>query len=123
MLQGALVHEWAHHLEFQCEEHNGLRPAFTTSLGMTAETPWRSSTLATEVSTSVWAEAPSEQWAEAVIVLVLHAVSYLPFISDDALISLRYAQRLLDGGGLTWNDGERRSETVYSDWTPAVVER
>lgn len=34
-------------------------------------------------------------------------VLYLPFISDDGLISLRYAQRLLDGHGLTWTDGER----------------
>jgi arabinofuranosyltransferase len=30
-----------------------------------------------------------------------------PYITaDDAFISLRYAQRLLDGKGLTWNDGE-----------------
>ena len=32
---------------------------------------------------------------------------YAPFISDDALISLRYADRLIHGHGLTWNDGER----------------
>ena len=30
-----------------------------------------------------------------------------PFLPDDVLISLRYADRLLDGKGLTWNDGER----------------
>lgn len=29
-----------------------------------------------------------------------------PFIEDDALISLRYARRLLDGQGLTWTAGE-----------------
>jgi hypothetical protein len=39
--------------------------------------------------------------------LALHARHYLPFLSDDALISLRYADRLLEGRGLTWNDGER----------------
>ena len=43
----------------------------------------------------------------AAMVLAFHAGSYLPFIADDALISLRYAERLLDGHGLTWNDGER----------------
>lgn len=43
----------------------------------------------------------------AALVLAFHARSYLPFIADDALISLRYAERLLDGHGLTWNDGER----------------
>jgi hypothetical protein len=37
--------------------------------------------------------------------LIAHAASYLPFLSDDALISLRYAQRLLGGHGLTWTDG------------------
>jgi arabinofuranosyltransferase len=29
------------------------------------------------------------------------------FVSDDAFISLRYAERLLAGDGLTWTDGER----------------
>lgn len=30
-----------------------------------------------------------------------------PFFSDDSFISLRFAERLLDGEGLTWTDGER----------------
>lgn len=38
--------------------------------------------------------------------LIMHAFYYYPFFADDAFISLRYAQRLLDGKGLTWNDGE-----------------
>jgi arabinofuranosyltransferase len=41
------------------------------------------------------------------LVLGLHAWAYLPFIADDALISLRYADRLIQGKGLTWTDGER----------------
>ncbi len=36
-------------------------------------------------------------------VLVRH---YWPFATDDAFISFRYSERLLDGKGLTWNDGE-----------------
>ena len=43
----------------------------------------------------------------AIGVLTLHANHFLPFIADDALISLRYSQRLLAGQGLTWNPGER----------------
>jgi hypothetical protein len=39
--------------------------------------------------------------------LALHAAYYWPFFSDDALISLRYGQRLAEGHGLTWTDGER----------------
>jgi arabinofuranosyltransferase len=38
-------------------------------------------------------------------VLLFHARRYMPFLSDDALISLRYAQRLVQGHGLTWTDG------------------
>ena len=33
--------------------------------------------------------------------------SWWPHLSDDALISLRYSERLLGGHGLTWTDGER----------------
>jgi hypothetical protein len=42
----------------------------------------------------------------ALALLLGHAWRYYPFVSDDTLISLRYAERLLGGGGLTWNDGE-----------------
>lgn len=38
--------------------------------------------------------------------LVARAWHYLFFIEDDAFISLRYSQHLLEGRGLTWNDGE-----------------
>lgn len=35
---------------------------------------------------------------------MLSAVSYLPFIADDALITLHYVSRFLEGLGLTWNN-------------------
>lgn len=44
-------------------------------------------------------------WIVPLVVLVAHAAHYLPFIADDALISLRYTQRLLAGAGLTWTEG------------------
>ncbi len=56
------------------------------------------------------ARAASIQVAIAVIgvaVLAWRASRYWPFIADDALISLRYAKRLVAGHGLTWTDGER----------------
>ena len=40
-----------------------------------------------------------------IILLLFHCWYYLPFLSDDSLISLRYSQRLLDGFGLTWTEG------------------
>lgn len=41
----------------------------------------------------------------AAIVFFLGCFYYYPFFSDDSLISLRYAQRFIEGKGLTWNDG------------------
>jgi hypothetical protein len=39
------------------------------------------------------------------LLFFLHGAYYYPFLSDDALISLRYAQRFAHGQGLTWTDG------------------
>jgi hypothetical protein len=41
----------------------------------------------------------------ACMLLGLHAWLYLPFIADDALISLRYARHLAQGEGLVWSAG------------------
>ena len=40
-----------------------------------------------------------------IVLLLIHAAIYMPYVADDSLISLRYADRLLQGKGLTWNDG------------------
>ncbi|AZB11489.1 hypothetical protein EG344_22955 [Chryseobacterium sp. G0162] len=42
----------------------------------------------------------------ATIIFSLGCFYYFPFFSDDSLISLRYAQRFIEGKGLTWNDGQ-----------------
>ncbi len=44
--------------------------------------------------------------ATLVAVAWLHAWGYRRFLSDDALISARYARRFARGEGLTWTDGE-----------------
>ena len=38
------------------------------------------------------------------IALALQIYHFWPFMTDDAYISLRYSQRLIEGHGLTWND-------------------
>src|SRR3954469_22670066 len=38
-------------------------------------------------------------------ILIWHANYYMPFLSDDALISLQYVRRFLNGEGLTWTGG------------------
>lgn len=71
ILQGALVHEWAHHVESQCQAQAGMRAAFIEAQGMPAGTPWRLEDGSTNIFSSDWANLPSEQYAETAIVLVL----------------------------------------------------
>ncbi len=71
MLQSALVHEWAHHLEFQCDAQQDLRAAFLAAQGLPTDTPWRPDDTPAHTPESAWADIPSEQYAEATIELVL----------------------------------------------------
>jgi len=71
ILKGALVHEWAHHVEFQCEAQTEMRAAFIEAQGMPANTPWRLEDGTTNILSSDWANIPSEQYAETTIVVVL----------------------------------------------------
>ena len=71
VLKGALVHEWAHHVEFHCEKHKELRPAFLAAMGLPASTEWRPDNGSAAAPASVRADIPSEQYAEAVVILVL----------------------------------------------------
>ena len=54
-------------------------------------------------------------------VLSFYVAQYVPFLSDDSLISLRYARRLLDGAGLTWTDGHRVEGYSNLLWILAVA--
>lgn len=71
ILKGALVHEWAHHVEFQCDNQTEMRQAFIKAQGLPFNTPWRLEDGTTNILSSDWANIPSEQYAEATIVLVL----------------------------------------------------
>ena len=71
MLQSALVHEWAHHVEFQCPAQKDLRPAFLAAQGLPPDTLWRPDDTPAKTPESEWATIPSEQYAEATIEVVL----------------------------------------------------
>jgi hypothetical protein len=71
MLQSALIHEWAHHVEFQCPAQKELRPAFLAAQGLPADTLWRPDETPANTPESEWATIPSEQYAEATIEVVL----------------------------------------------------
>jgi hypothetical protein len=70
-LQSALIHEWAHHVEFQCPAHQELRAAFLAAQGLPPDTPWRPAEPSVSLPADEWAEIPSEQYAEATIEVVV----------------------------------------------------
>jgi arabinofuranosyltransferase len=55
----------------------------------------------------VWAALTYAALGGALGAAAWHARTYYPFLSDDALISLRYSRRLLQGHGLSWTGTER----------------
>ncbi len=64
------------------------------------------------VSTAGTAPTKTARWTAvaffpAALIAAWQAHWPWPFFSDDAFVSLRYAERLLEGNGLTWTDGER----------------
>lgn len=57
----------------------------------------------------------------ALPVLLHHASALLPYMADDSLIVARYAERLIEGHGLTWTDGERVEGYSNLLWTVSVA--
>ena len=82
-LRSGLVHEWAHHLEHQCPEHAQLRPVFLAAQGFPTDADW--------FSGESWAATPSEQFAEAAVVLVLgrRAVATKVFLTQEGVEAVR----------------------------------
>ena len=62
-LQGSLTHELAHHVEVACASHLRLRPTFLAAQGHAPDTAW--------FGEGAWEDRPSEQFAEAVVEVVL----------------------------------------------------
>lgn len=62
-LEASLVHELGHHLELSCPSHALLRQRFLVAQGSDPATPW--------FGGDVWEAIPSEQFAEAVVQVVL----------------------------------------------------
>ncbi len=62
-LRNGLIHEFAHHVEFTCPEHEELRAGFLAAQGLPASTDW--------FDGDTWATTPSEQYAEATVEVVV----------------------------------------------------
>lgn len=72
LLRNALIHEWAHHIEFQCAAQIEMRSSFLAAQGFAPNTPWRAEKGSVELPTYLWAKIPSEQFAEMVTAVVLN---------------------------------------------------
>jgi hypothetical protein len=62
-LRDSLVHEFAHHLEFTCPEQHEVRVPFLVAQALRPSAPW--------FEGGSWETTPSEQFAEAVVQVVL----------------------------------------------------
>lgn len=82
-LRHSLVHELAHHLEHACADHADLRVEFLRAQGAPPDSPW--------FEGPSWEETPSEQYAEAVVRLVLRrpAIYYRLELAPQAVETVR----------------------------------
>jgi len=62
-LSASLVHEFAHHMEFTCPRQRDVRLAFLAAQELPPSTSW--------FEGASWESTPSEQFAEAVVQMVL----------------------------------------------------
>lgn len=62
-LRDSLVHELGHHVETACASQTDLRKEFLAKQGFAASQPW--------FEGASWEHTPSEQFAEAVVLIVL----------------------------------------------------
>lgn len=78
-----LTHEFAHHVEFTCPEHEELRSAFLAAQGFPASAEW--------FSGDSWESTPSEQYAEATTEAVLGRRAHHGgvLLSDEAVDAVR----------------------------------
>lgn len=81
-LEAALVHEFAHHLEFACPEIGRLRPPFLSAQGFPPGADW--------FHGPTWEATPSEQFAESAVQVVLGRGPHLRvFATPEALRAIR----------------------------------
>lgn len=82
-LRNTLIHEFAHHVEFTCPEHEELRAAFLEAQGLPATAPW--------FDGATWESTPSEQYAEATAEMILGRRAHHGgvFITDEAAAVVR----------------------------------
>lgn len=79
-LQASLVHEFAHHMEFTCPEQRDVRVPFLDAQELPPSSSW--------FAGRSWETTPSEQFAEAIVEVVLGRPSHLPVLIQPGTIAL-----------------------------------
>lgn len=82
-LRHSLIHELAHHVEHVCPDHADLRASFLEAQNLPPGTSW--------FEGPSWEETPSEQYAEAVVrlVLVRPVVNYRLSLTPEAIEAVK----------------------------------
>jgi hypothetical protein len=89
-LRASLVHEFAHHMEFTCPEQRDVRVAFLSAQELPPSASW--------FEGASWETIPSEQFAEAVVQVVLGRPAHPAMLIQPGSIALLRA----------WGRGELR---------------
>jgi hypothetical protein len=79
-LRASLVHEFAHHMEFTCPEQRDVRVPFLAAQGLPLSATW--------FEGRSWETTPSEQFAEAVVQVVLGRPAHLPVLIHPRSVEL-----------------------------------
>jgi hypothetical protein len=79
-LQASLVHEFAHHLEFSCPEQRNVRAAFLAVQDLPRSASW--------FDGPSWETTPSEQFAEAVVHMVVGRPAHPAVVINPGCVAL-----------------------------------
>lgn len=82
-LRSELIHEFAHHIEFTCQDHEQLRSDFLAAQGFPPDASW--------FEGDTWETTPSEQYAETMVELIEGRRAYRGGIqiTDEAIAVVR----------------------------------
>ncbi len=77
-LRAALIHEFAHHLDYTCPRVRHFRRRFLAAQGLATTRPWGTG--------ASWEQIPAEQFADAAVEIVLGRTSWLRLHAREAAL-------------------------------------
>jgi hypothetical protein len=77
-LRAALIHEFAHHLDYTCPRVRHFRRRFLAAQGLATTRPWGTG--------ASWEQIPAEQFADAAVEIVVGRTSWLRLHAREAAL-------------------------------------